>query len=85
MKEIYKASLDIYIPSLRIGIEYQGELHYLPVEIFGGEAGFRSLIERDKLKAKLCQKNNISLIHWKYDEVISDTCLKKKIYEIKGG
>lgn len=77
-------SLDIYIPSLRVGIEYQGEQHYRPVEIFGGEASFKSLVERDKRKVSLCLKNNVSLIHWKYDEVISVARLKKKIHEIKG-
>ncbi len=32
--------LDIYISKLNIGIEYQGEQHYKPVSIFGGEEGF---------------------------------------------
>ena len=77
-------SLDIYIPSLRVGIEYQGEQHYRPVEIFGGEVGFKSLVELDERKVNLCRKNNVSLIHWKYDEVISVARLKKKIHEIKG-
>lgn len=70
-------SLDIYIPSLRVGIEYQGEQHYRPVEIFGGEAGFKNLVERDKRKVRLCAENNVTIIHWKYDEAISQSNLKK--------
>lgn len=70
-------SLDIYIPSLRVGIEYQGEQHYRPVEIFGGEAGFKNLVERDKRKVRLCAENNVTIIHWKYDQAISQSNLKK--------
>ena len=75
-------SLDIYIPSLRVGIEYQGEQHYHPVEIFGGEDGFKSLVKRDRRKIQLCSKNDVALIHWKYDEVISVPRLNKKIREV---
>ena len=31
-----RQKIDIYIPSLRIAIEYQGKQHYEPVEFFGG-------------------------------------------------
>ena len=32
-----RQSLDLYVPSLRTAIEYQGVQHYIPVEFFGGE------------------------------------------------
>ena len=35
-----RQSLDVYIPSLKIGIEYQGMQHYEPIEYFGGEEHF---------------------------------------------
>lgn len=77
-------SLDIFIPSLNIGIEYQGKQHYEPVEIFGGMKGFDKTLERDILKRSLCQNNHIKLIEWKYDEMISKVRLEKKINEILG-
>ena len=63
-------SIDIYIPSLNIGIEYQGIQHFQPVEIFGGVEGFKKTVERDKRKAILCKNNNVILLYWKYDESI---------------
>ena len=72
-------SLDIYIPSLRIGIEYQGEQHYRPIDFFGGERAYKDVVARDKRKADLCKENNVKLIYWKFDEVISKSKLEKKI------
>ncbi len=72
-------SLDIYIPSLNIGIEYQGQQHYTPIDYFGGEETFIEYQKRDKVKYKLCQDNGVKLLYWKYDEVISKNNLNKKI------
>ena len=72
-------SLDIYIPSLKVGIEYQGEQHYRPINFFGGQEGYEKVVERDKRKYELCRKNNINLIYWKYDEVINVMNLKRKL------
>lgn len=61
-----RQSLDIYIPSLRIGIEYQGQQHYEAVEIFSGEEGFEQRKILDARKKHLCEKNNIKLIEWPF-------------------
>lgn len=74
-----KQSLDIFIPSLSLGIEYQGQQHYQPIDFFGGEIGFQKVIERDKRKAEICKKNNIILIYWKYNEIITKKNLIKKL------
>lgn len=73
--------LDIYIPSLRIAIEYQGEQHYHVVERFSDNL-LSERTENDNLKRKLCKANNIKLIEWKYNELISKLNLEKKINEI---
>ena len=75
-------SIDIFIPSLNIGIEYQGLQHYEPVEIFGGEEGYKYRKKLDKQKSKLCREHNIKLIEWKYDESISKLILDKKIKDV---
>lgn len=59
-----RMSIDIFIPSLNLGIEVQGLQHYKPVEYWGGEDAFQKLIARDKLKKKLCEENNVKLIYY---------------------
>lgn len=80
-----KQSLDVFIPSLSVGIEYQGLQHYEPVELFGGEEGFKGVVERDKRKRKLCIDNGIRLIYWKYDEPINSELLYEKLAAVKSG
>lgn len=63
--------LDIYIPDLRLAIEYQGRQHYEPVSFFGGEDGFRQTQQRDRLKATLCAENEVTLVLFRYDELIT--------------
>ena len=50
-----RQSLDLYIPSLRTAIEYQGIQHYLPVEFFGGEEALTQRRDLDRVKKELCE------------------------------
>ncbi len=61
-----RQSLDIYIPSLKTAIEYQGIQHYYPVDFFGGEEALLQRREMDEQKRRLCEKNGIHLIEWPY-------------------
>ncbi len=72
-------SIDVFIPSLKVGIEYQGLQHYEPVSIFGGKEGFERTKERDKRKQEICCENGIKLIYWKYDEPVNSVQLAKKM------
>ncbi|MBE6899722.1 MAG: hypothetical protein E7479_03535 [Ruminococcaceae bacterium] len=74
-------SLDIYIPSLSMGIEYQGIQHYEPIEHFGGEEHFKIQQANDKKKRKLCFKHNVKLIEWPYTELITKENLEKFLDE----
>lgn len=51
--------LDIFFPSLRVAIEYQGVQHDRPVDFFGGEPAFEKRKKLDRRKRRLCKKNNI--------------------------
>ena len=62
-KFLGKQHLDIFIPYLEVGIEYQGKQHFEPVDYFGGEETFLQTIERDKRKKTLCEENGIRLIY----------------------
>lgn len=62
-----RQSLDLYIPSLRTAIEYQGIQHFHPVEFFGGEEALLARQELDQQKRRLCGENKVRLIEWPYD------------------
>lgn len=74
-----KQSLDIYIPSKKIAIEYQGQQHYQPVDIFGGKSAFKHQQELDNQKRNLCKNNDVKLFEWKYDKEISQRNIKDLI------
>lgn len=63
---------DIYIPEIKIYIEYDGEQHYRPVKSWGGEKSFIELKERDSIKDKFCLDNNIKLLRISYKDNIED-------------
>ena len=53
-------------------IEYDGEQHYKPANIFGGEHKFYATQQRDKVKNQFCEDNHIKLyrILWKdFDDI----------------
>lgn len=62
-----RQSLDLYIPSLKVGIEYQGIQHFRSVEFFGGEEALLQRQELDRRKKELCEENDVTLIEWPYD------------------
>lgn len=71
--------IDIFIPELKIGFEYNGVQHYKPVSHWGGEESFRRQQDRDKRKKELCKQNNVELIIIKYDEQLSRNLILNKI------
>ena len=77
-----RQSLDVYIPSISVGIEYQGIQHYEPVDHFGGENAYLHRVELDNQKRQLCAANNVKLIEWRYDSPLTKNGLSKKIKNI---
>ena len=76
-------NLDIYIPSLNIGIEYQGIQHYESIDFFGGKEALEHRQKLDARKRQLCEDNGVSLLAWPYTDEISPKNLKTKINAIK--
>ena len=71
--------IDIYIPELKLGFEYNGIQHYKPVEHWGGEKSLKKQQMRDKRKQQLCNQNDVKLIIIKYDEQLSKDLILSKI------
>lgn len=69
--------VDIFVPQLNLGIEYQGEQHFEPVQYFGGEEGFQKIRERDERKKELFQKYNVTLIYVMPDDEISPDTIRR--------
>lgn len=59
-----KLLLDFYLPEYNIFIECQGRQHFLPVDAFGGEKGFKETIIRDKIKYEKCIEKGLSPIYY---------------------
>ena len=71
--------LDCYVPSIRVGFEFQGQQHFEPVAVFGGEEGLAQTKQRDRLKSKKCANNNVILICWTHDEPLNPDTLVAKL------
>jgi len=68
----YKSKLpfDFYLPDHNTCIEYHGRQHYEPVDHFGGDKGLKTRQRLDRIKAKYCKDNGITLevIPYWFDE-----------------
>ncbi len=71
-KWLGRQSLDIYIPSKKVAIEYQGEQHYYPVSLFDGHDGLNERKRRDQEKKRLCKENGVLLLEWKFNDPLSE-------------
>lgn len=75
--------LDIYIPSLKLGIEYQGQQHYQPISIWGGKGALIALQERDERKRKLCKALEITLMEVDFTEPLTNEHIRNRLNELK--
>lgn len=78
-----RQSIDIYIPEINLAVEYQGQQHYEPVGLFGGEEGFKNTQARDERKRLLLEANGVLLLEWKYDVPITQERLTSKLAEME--
>lgn len=83
-KEILnKQEIDIFFPEHNIGVEFQGEQHFVPIDFGGyGEKLANKLFEdnqkRDYKKKEICDRNNIKLFY--YSNVKKEKFLGEKLY-----
>lgn len=71
--------IDIYVPDLGLAVEHQGEQHYRPIAVFGGEEAHRRVVERDELKRRLCAENSVEVVDFRFDSPITKTAVKNRL------
>ncbi len=80
------ARFDFYVNNQYL-IEYDGEQHFQPVELFGGEEQFKIQQARDAYKNQWCKENNIPLIRIPYTKLdtlcIDDLLLETSQFIVK--
>ncbi|GAB4360831.1 MAG: hypothetical protein Fur0042_30320 [Cyanophyceae cyanobacterium] len=81
-RELEGLEIDIWIPSLKIGIEYQGIQHFTAIQHWGGQEALEKRIQNDKRKKQLCKLLDYKLIEFNYDETLSEEKLSSKINAI---
>ncbi len=64
----YRFDVSLRINGQLMFIEYDGEQHFEPVSIYGGEEGFKRTREADAIKNEYCRNNNIPLLRIPYTE-----------------
>ena len=77
-KWLGKFILDIYVPSLNLAIEYNGEQHYKPIKRFGGEEKLIKQQARDEYVRVKCKEFNVLLLEWHYTTKVTE----RSVYEL---
>ncbi|MFV5491428.1 hypothetical protein [Acinetobacter sp. ASP199] len=70
---------DVYIPELNLAIEYQGQQHYLAVDLFGGEEGLKRTKQRDKEKLQLSKANGVEIIYFSYKDNLTEKLVQNRL------
>ncbi len=74
-----KQRFDVYIPELNLAIEYQGQQHYVAVDLFGGEEGLKRTKQRDKEKLRLSKINGVDIIYFSYKENLTEKLVQNRL------
>ena len=70
---------DVYIPELNLAIEYQGQQHYVAVDLFGGEEGLKRTKQRDKVKLQLSEINGVDIVYFSYKENLTEKLVQNRL------
>lgn len=68
-RSVLPLKFDFYIPSMNVLIEFDGQQHTMPCEMFGGEEALKGVIERDRIKDGYAAKSGKRLIRIPYTKM----------------
>lgn len=72
LKDKSNLRYDFYLPDYNLLIEFQGQQHYLPIDIFGGEEAFEGIKKRDKMKKDYALLNGYLFLEIKFSDNIEE-------------
>ena len=71
--------LDVFVPHAKLALEYQGQQHYEPVELWGGQEALEAQQKRDALKAARCKQEGVVLLEVRFDDPLTHDFLESLI------
>ena len=79
-KWLGRQHIDFYLPDYGIGIECQGEQHFVKANRFNTRRTLEEIIEQDTTKNRLCNENNVMILYYTNDKIHNLTSDKPSIY-----
>jgi hypothetical protein len=77
-KELDRLELDIFVPLLGLGIEYQGRQHYKSMPHWGGDVGYKTRRSNDQRKKRICKKLGYTIVYFnEHDDLAHESVIKK--------
>lgn len=70
--------LDIYLPGRKLAVEYQGQQHFHPIKVWGGEQALRDLQQRDARKVEICRQAGLRLVTIDYTEPLTEEYIQER-------
>jgi len=77
-----KLEIDIFAPSLKLAIEYDGGQHFIPIPLWGGKEALSLTKRRDKIKNKLIKQHSEDIkyfIRFNYKEKLTKEYITEKL------
>jgi hypothetical protein len=74
-----RQELDIFVPSLNLAIEYQGEQHFTPIDAWGGDDALKKTQKMDEEKRRRCECKGIKLICFDYTMELTEKFVARQL------
>jgi hypothetical protein len=77
-----RQELDIFVPSLNLAIEYQGEQHFESIDAWGGEEALERTQQRDEEKRRKCESNGIRLVYFDHTMKLTEKFVAHQLEQV---
>jgi hypothetical protein len=78
-KELDGQELDVWVPSLKLAIEYHGSQHVKALQAWGGEPALAAARERDEKKRQKLAALGCHLVEFHHDEQFTEETVLERI------